>query len=309
MPILQEDMAIQKSNIEFRVGVIVLCAIVLVAGSLYWLQGYKLEQNAQIVTVRFDDVGALAIGDDVTVSGVRKGKVRRLVLTDRGVEVDLLLYKDVILRSDASFAIRNMGVMGERFIAISPGKSAELFDLTKPVEGEYDTGIPEVMGLLGDMIVELRSVVASMKQTVASDSSLASFNRTVANLEAVSVSMRGYLDRNDQKVDQSVANFLSASERLNQMMKKTAGPLESTVERVDRMSVRIDSITARLDSVSMAATRFADQLENGDGSLQLLLHDRSLYDDLRRTSASIDELVTDIRSNPKKYLHVTVEVF
>lgn len=302
-------MATKQSSIEFRVGVIVLLAIGLVTGSLYWLQGYKLEQNAQIVTVRFDDVGALAIGDDVTVSGVRKGKVRRLVLTDRGVEVDLLLYKDVVLRKDATFAIRNMGVMGERFIAIAPGKSAEPFDLSQPVDGQYDTGLPEVMGLLGDMIVELRSVVASMKQTVASDSSLASFNRTVANLEAVSHSIRFALDRNDKKIDAAVNNFVTASDQLRELVVRSAGPAERSMGRIDDATERMERIIGRLDSVASAASRFADQLENGDGSLQLLLEDRALYDDLRRTASSIDELVADIRVNPKKYLHVTLEVF
>jgi hypothetical protein len=40
-----------------------------------------------------------------------------------------------------------------------------------------------------------------------------------------------------------------------------------------------------------------------------LMQDRRLYDDLRRTAGSLDDLVKDIREHPKKYLNVKVELF
>jgi len=94
------------NNIEFRVGVIIVLGLAILFGSLYWLQGRRLERNAQRVKVSFQDVGTLAIGDRVTVSGVQKGKVDGLTLTSSGVDVELMLYNDVILNRDASFIIR-----------------------------------------------------------------------------------------------------------------------------------------------------------------------------------------------------------
>ena len=88
-----------SKNIEFRVGVIILIGIVILAASLYWLQGYKLEQNAQVIRVMFDDVGTLSIGDRVTVSGVHRGKVDNLELVNGGVLVKILLYRDVVLHA------------------------------------------------------------------------------------------------------------------------------------------------------------------------------------------------------------------
>ena len=118
-------------NIEFRVGVIILIGIVILVASLYWLQGYKLERNAQRVVVVFGDVGTLAVGDRVTVAGVRRGKVNDLRLTDQGVQVELLLYQDVVLKRDAQFVIKNLGLMGERFVAIAPGKDSLMLDVVR----------------------------------------------------------------------------------------------------------------------------------------------------------------------------------
>ena len=296
-------------NIEFRVGVIILIGIIILIASLYWLQGYKLERNSQRVVVLFDDVGTLAVGDRVTVSGVRQGKVNNLRLTAQGVEVELLLFQDVVLKRDAQVVIKNLGLMGERFVAIAPGKDSLTLDTSQPVRGLYDTGLPEVMGLMGEMITELRSLVVSFKQTVGSDSSLNKFSSTVENLQQVSASLAGYVARNESRLDQTAENFLQASRELNGLLKANRSRIDSTVSRVNRVSADLEGIVGRLDTLSVSAREFADKLNNPDGTIQLLLEDRRLYDDLRRTADNIDDLVNDIRANPRKYINFTLEIF
>lgn len=296
-------------NIEFRVGLVIMAGIIMVAASLYWLQGYRLERNSAVISVRFDDVGTLAVGDRVTVSGVRRGKVNDLTLTSNGVVIDLLLSRDVVLKRDARFVIKNLGLMGERFIAISPGSDSVQLDITMIAEGQYDTGLPEVMGLLGDMILELRNLVHSFKETVASDSSLAKFNRTVSNLESVSESLASYMTRNSSKLGRTAENFLKASSDLKELVAKASPSVDSTVRRFDRSSARLESLVSRFDTLSITARKFADRLDSNDGTLQALIDDRRLYDDLRQAADNLDDLINDIRANPKKYINLTVELF
>ena len=85
--------------------------------------------------------------------------------------------------------------------------------------------------------------------------------------------------------------------------------MDSTIRRFDRSSVRLEEFVNRLDSLSITAGEFADRLNNPDGTLSLLLEDGRLYDDLRRTADNIDDLIKDIRANPRKYINLTVELF
>lgn len=298
-----------KQNIEFRVGVIILIGIIILAASLYWLQGYKLKMNSRLISVVFDDVGTLAVGDKVTVSGVRKGKVNDLNLTSGGVEVELQLNRDVMLKQDAQIVIKNMGLMGERFIAIDPGQDSVELDYNLLHGGLYDTGLPEVMGLMGEMIEELRNLVISFKRTLGSDSSLDRFNNMVVNLETVSSSLVDYVQRNETKLDQTATNLLDASKSLNRLLADNSSKIDSTATRFDRASAQVEKIVAVLDTVSISARQFAEHLNNPDGTLQLLMDDRRLYDDLRRTADNIDDLISDIRANPRKYINLTVEIF
>ncbi|MDZ4722452.1 MAG: MlaD family protein [candidate division Zixibacteria bacterium] len=298
-----------RKHIEFRVGVVMLVALVVLGGSLYWLQGYRLERNAEPITVVYDDVGSLAIGDNVTVSGVRRGNVTNLTLTDHGVEVELMIFKDVVLRKDATFTIKSLGVMGERFIAIYPGKETDLLDRTQSVQGEYESGLPELMGLMGDMIVEVRQIVFTLKRTLVSDSSLEKFNNTVNNFERLSGSLADFMENNDAKFDQTVQGFYDASRNINTLLKKGALMIDSSSIRMDRIGIQMERFVSQLDTLSVSARKFADALDNGEGTAHLLLHDRRLYDDLRGVTSSVDDLIADIKANPRKYINLKVEIF
>ena len=298
-----------RNNVEFRVGVVALLALAILLISLYWLQGYKLERNAQKVNVLFKDVGTLSVGDRVTVSGVHRGKVNGLSLTERGVQVELLLYRDVVLHRDAQFIIKNLGLMGERFIAIEPGSEKIAFDTAVIALGSYDTGLPEVMGLMGEMITELRNLVLTFRKTVGSDSSLEKFNRMVSNMEQTSHSLAQYVSRNESKLDQTAENFLSASREFNRMFTRNSSLVDSTAQRFERVSGRLENFVGQLDTLARSARTFADALSSGDGTLQLLAEDRRLYDDLRKTANNLDDLVNDIKTNPRKYINLKVELF
>lgn len=296
-------------DLEFRVGLIILIGIIVLGGSLYWLRDYQLEHNSRIVTVIFKDVGTLEVGDKVNVSGVRMGKVNKIKLTESGVAVDMLLARNVRLHKDTRFVIKNQGLMGERFIAVYLGQDTTTVSDTAKFIGGYDSGLPEVMGLMGEMIVELRSLVHSFKTTVGSDSSLNRFHNTIKNLESVSGSMDDYMKRNNARLDKTADNFLQASKGLNKMLNSNQEKIDSTTQRFDRISVKLEDFVYQLDSLSISFRQFADNINNPEGSLQLLTEDRRLYDDLRKTADNIDDLVTDIRANPRKYINLKVEIF
>jgi len=296
-------------NIEFRVGFVVILALIIFVSAILWIQGYRFGKNNYKVSVLFDEVGSLAKGDPVMVSGIRKGKVYDLALTESGVKVILILSNDVILKEDAAITVKNIGLMGERFIAVRPGKGDRDYNLNVPIRGSYDTGIPQVMGMMGEMIDELRNLVHSLKNSIASDENLDKFSRIVTNFENLSQSLNEYVNRNNNKLDQTAENFFKASAELRRVTTDNASKVDSAMARVDNSSKKIEKMVDDLANVAATARQFATKLDSGDGTLQMLVDDRKLYDDLRRTADNIDDLVNDIRANPQKYIRLKVELF
>lgn len=298
-----------SKNVELRVGFLIIAALVILVGAIIWIQGYRYGKENYRFSVVFTEVGSLAKGDPVMVSGIRKGKVRDLSLAENGVLVELVLSNDVLLKEDATVTIKNIGLMGERFVAVSPGKSANKHDLMRPIIGNYDTGIPEVMGMMGEMIDELRQLVHSFKTSIGSDSNLNKFTGAVSNFEELSRSLNDYVKRNNNKLDQAAENFLKASSELRKLTVNNSSRVDSMMTRFDKSSKKIDLLVDDLTEVAATAREFANKLDSGNGTLQMLVEDRRLYDDLRRTANNIDELVSDIRANPKKYIGLTVRIF
>jgi phospholipid/cholesterol/gamma-HCH transport system substrate-binding protein len=64
-----------------------------------------------------------------------------------------------------------------------------------------------------------------------------------------------------------------------------------------------------LDTLSGDVRRVVDNISTGEGSLARLINDDQLVRRWEATAGEIDELVADIRANPKKYLHVNVRIF
>ena len=47
-------------------------------------------------------------------------------------------------------------------------------------------------------------------------------------------------------------------------------------------------------------------LESGDGSVQKIIHDDAIYNELANTIKSMDNLLNDIQNNPKKYINLSL---
>ena len=296
-------------NVEIRVGLLIIAGVIILVAMIFWIQGYRFGQEYRPVKTIFGEVGSLAKGDPVMVSGIRMGKVKDLALHESGVLVTLTISKEVSLKEDARFTIKNIGLMGERFVAVMPGISETPLNTAVPTIGDYDTGIPEVMGMMGEMVSELRNLVFAIKSSIASDENLDKLTTAIGNFEGLSKSLTEYLDRNRNNFDKTAENFLAASKGLKKLVNGSTGKVDSTLIRVGDISRRLDTVVTDLEIMSRSAREFADNLNKGDGTIQMLVDDRRLYDDLRKTASNLDALINDIRENPKKYIDLKVELF
>jgi len=293
-------------TIELRVGVVVAIAAVILFLGIIWIKEYRFNVQRYKYSVLFPNVGALSVGDPVTVLGVKKGTVEKIILSGGDVLVTFDLTTDVKLKKDAEFTVMNIGLMGERFIDVSPGHSSELLDLSRPVVGFYDTGIPEVMGMAGEMLEEIRRLLAHLEGIFGTQWSQESFKETIANLKKLSSDLVTLLDRNKDKLEKAATDLSSTSSDLKELVDKNKEKLQSSVDNFASSSAKLDTITTNLSSLSISLKNLTQKIESGEGTFGKLVNDSTLYNDLRKTTNNLDELIADIKKNPKKYLKVSL---
>jgi len=119
-------------KLEFKVGLLILVAAVVLAGFVFILGNFSLSSGYTFY-VDYDFSGNIQAGAPVKVSGIKVGKVDEVEFlggkvdekTGQRVQVRLHIWvenrvRDTI-RTDAEFFVNTSGVLGEQYLEIVPG--------------------------------------------------------------------------------------------------------------------------------------------------------------------------------------------
>ena len=77
-------------------------------------KGYKLYAE-------FSEIGGLKNGASVEIAGVEVGRVKNISLSDYQAKIELQINSGVKIQEDSIAAVKTKGLLGEKFIQISPG--------------------------------------------------------------------------------------------------------------------------------------------------------------------------------------------
>ncbi len=116
-----------RAKVNLAVGVFVVLGV-LALGYLSIKLGRValLAGGGYNVIADFPSVGGLRVGASVEIAGVEIGRVESIGLADYQARVTLHLNSGVQLQEDSIASIKTKGLIGEKFIRISPGASEKL---------------------------------------------------------------------------------------------------------------------------------------------------------------------------------------
>ena len=140
----------QRQSFELSVGILVLAGILAVAYLAINLGELELfGKEYYHIKARFQSVSGLKTGATVEISGVMVGKVTAIELdrNDMVALVTMRVEKGIELTDDTIASVRTAGLIGDRYIKISPGGSDEILadgDLITETESAVD--IEELIG-------------------------------------------------------------------------------------------------------------------------------------------------------------------
>ena len=102
-------------------GILALGYLSIRLGRVSFLGG-----TGYLVTADFPSVGGLKAGSGVEIAGVLIGRVETIGLADYQARVVLRLNNGVKLQDDSIASIKTKGLIGEKYIRISPGGSDKI---------------------------------------------------------------------------------------------------------------------------------------------------------------------------------------
>ncbi|WP_269522314.1 outer membrane lipid asymmetry maintenance protein MlaD [Coraliomargarita parva] len=112
-------------KIEFMVGLFVLAGILSVLYLAIQIGGARFfGRDSYTLQARFSSASGVNAGSRIEIAGVRVGTVKKVELNDKFFAIATLeLPKELSLDDDTIASVKTAGLIGDRFINLSPGGS------------------------------------------------------------------------------------------------------------------------------------------------------------------------------------------
>ena len=114
----------RRANLELTVGVFVLFGLACLAYLAINLGKMEIYGEGYQIFANFDGASGLKTGAAVEVAGVEVGRVDAIHVTPlHQARISLKLESGVKVHDDAIASIRTKGIIGDKFVKLSPGSS------------------------------------------------------------------------------------------------------------------------------------------------------------------------------------------
>ena len=132
----------RKYRYETVAGIFVVIGLLCVGYMTVKLGKINLfGEDTYTLYARFTSVSGLRVGNPVEMLGLEIGRVQSLTLDqkDQLAVAELKIKKGVNVYGDAIASIKTAGLIGDRYVSIDPGGSAEIL---KPGRNDYTDANP-----------------------------------------------------------------------------------------------------------------------------------------------------------------------
>jgi len=302
-----------KISRELKTGIVSLTIIALFIWGYNYLKGQNLfNAPSKTYFTEYSDVHGLSTASVVTLSGVEVGKVvavrfnkdpnkRGWLIVEFSVETDLEFSKNSVAK------IYSASLMGGKSLALVPSYEG---DMAKP--GDYLPGEIEA-DVITSVSENLKPLFEKVENAVVSaDSVLVGIN------EIMDAKTRADLKLSIAQLNATITNFNAISKSVNEMVATNKVKIGNTMTNAELMTINFAKLSDSLVNSNLTSTiknlettvnslnGILANAESGKGTLGKLLKDEEMYNNLTSASKELDELLREMKLNPKRFVHFSL---
>jgi len=285
---------------EFQIGTLVIATIAILYFGINYLKGINIFNPTNYYHVKFDRVDGLSPSNPVLIKGYKIGFVKSINYNydDPSDGIIVTLEVDDQLRIPVgSKAVLRKELFGSSSLMLELNSEVHRDSVLK--KGDFISAKIEE-GVMDQMTAKVEHIVPKV------DSLLTSLQSLVSNKS---------IEKSLQSVEQLTANLESTSLDLSRMMKKD---IPDILGNVNTLTADFSKVSGNLSQIDFNATvqkldqmladlqMISDKINEGEGSLGLLINDKSFYNNLNATMESANKLLIDLKANPKRYVQFSV---
>jgi phospholipid/cholesterol/gamma-HCH transport system substrate-binding protein len=307
----------KKLSNEIKVGVTALLTIVVFIWLYNFLKGKDLLNSTAYYYSVYDEIGGLAESSPVEVNGYKVGVVQSIKFIDAvsgRLLVSLSVDKNFKLPVNTVAEIVPVSLLGGMKVQFVYGDGPGYYSAGDTIPGmlavsiidKMETELLPVKDKITDLLVVLDSVISSINE-VMDDEFKNNMNGTLSNLKSTTGSFKEIIGSREEELKSTIANidmFTKMLSENSENMSRTFSNLKSISDSLSAADIN-GTITNLKNSLEKTVLLMND-LNNGEGSAGQFLKNDTLYVNLANSLESLNELLQDMKANPKRYVHFSI---
>lgn len=307
-----------KISNETKVGILAAIAIAIFIVGYNFLKGNDIFSSENEFYAKYDKVDGLAVSKPVLVNGFPIGRVSALTLQANGqVLAQFKIDPQYAVPSNTIARLESTDLLGSKAVIFDLGNSlkyaADGDTLNANVQANLMEQVEPVQKKAQVIIGKLDSLLSSVNTILNPDfqkninRSFASIARTLETLESTSKTVDGTVSIQARRIDVILANAESISSNLKNNNEKISSIMNNMNSFSNQLAkTQIQTTIANANKAVTELQVAVSKINDGTGSISLLLNDSKLYDNLNNSAKSLDDLMLDVKANPKRYVSFSV---
>lgn len=307
-----------KIKNETKVGILAAFAIALLIIGYNFLKGNSIFSSETTLFARYTRVDGLTVSKPVLINGYQIGRVAKLQLEQGGTILATLSINSKYDIPENSIArLEGTDLLGSKAIVMSLGDSKKMAEDGFTLNANVEKGLMEqvqpvqkkaelIIGKMDSILSSVNSILNPNFQKNV-DKSFSSIAGTLASLETTSKKVDDLVGSESARIEAIFKNVEGITANLNNNNKKISDILTNINTVTDKFAAA--NFKQTLDNANNAIADLQSVIsgiKDGKGSLGLLLNDDKMYNNLNNASKNLDELMIDLKANPKRYVHFSV---
>jgi len=156
-------------------------------------------------------------------------------------------------------------------------------------------------------MVTVISLIFNENTRASLEGSIENIQLTIENLRETTSTIDTLVTSERTRMASIISNVESITHNISSNNEVIASMLRNLSALSDTLaSANIGTTIAEAQQALHDFQSISRKINEGDGSISLLLNDESLYRRLDRSAADLDLLLQDVRLNPHRYLHFSI---
>lgn len=293
-----------KIRKEVKIGLTAVVILFLLYWGIAFLKGTNIFTNQHQFYAKYENASDITISSPIFLKGLKVGTVSSVKI-DKNYEkvvIGFLIKGKYKIPKNSVAVIVDKSLLGGKAIVIEYGDSPEFAvsgdTLASATEQDLSTVLNQITGSATGAIVSITKTFNKL-DTLLSEQNIKHIGSTLENFDQASGEINALLRTQRLRLDKITANMEALTDELNQTMPDVRKSVSNIETLTDTLQYSLPEMVAKMN-------RILDAVNNQEGNAGKLVYDHEMYDNINQTLTAMEALLTDLKANPKRYVHFSL---